>query len=118
LSTWEERMSQRAGGMNAGERSRTAWGDQVRRWDEEHAQAKLANGFVLAGGTGVAWNGGTRIIGGKWFKPEPAEGPDYCRECCTWDTEEGIYKVTCFETYMGMRCKLGHDHHDGEVWMA
>jgi hypothetical protein len=123
MSTWEERMSQRAGGMNAQDRARHGGytlgsADHARRRREEYEQRKRDQGFVLIGGTEVAWEGGTRRIGGKWFKPEPEEGPDYCRECCTWDSEEGIYKVICFETYMGMRCRFGHDHHDGEAWMA
>lgn len=101
-------MSQRAGGMNAQERQRqrlTEWDRTRRRWAEEGDQAKLAQGFTL--------------VDGKWFKPEPDEGPDYCRECCSWDRQEGIWKVTCFAGgYEGLTCELGHDHHDGEVWMA
>jgi hypothetical protein len=117
-------MSQRAGGMNAQERAQHKVGylntnEVERRWHKEHEQAKLDAGFVLIGGTEVRWGNGTRIIGGKWFKAEPEEGPDYCRECCTWDTQEGIYMMTCFlGGYEGLQCQFGHDHHEGEVWLA
>lgn len=122
MSTWEERMSQRAGGMNAQDRARHSLytlgdPDHMERMRLEYEQAKRDAGFTLIGGTEIAWKGGTRIVGGKWFKPEPEEGPeDYCRECCDWNPEEGIWVVTCGVHSGG--CVYGHEHHETEVWLA
>ncbi len=117
MTSWEERMAQRAGGMNAQERShhRMHYEDPTPGWREAFEQSKLDDGFTLVGGTEVMVGGKPRIVGGKWFKPEPPEGPNYCRECSGWDSEEGIWKVTC-----GFLSESGcsHDHHDGEVWLA
>ncbi len=52
--------------------------------------------------------------------PEPPEGPGDCRECYTWDPDEGIYKTTCMSAAgpEAMVCRYGHAHHDGEIWLA
>lgn len=105
MSTWEERMAARHGGMNAKDR-RIVIGGLTDEEQREFDQRKRENGFTL--------------VDGRWFKPEPPEGPDYCRDCCDWDPHEGIYTVTCGLFTLGLNpgCRFGHAHHDDELWMA
>lgn len=103
MSTWEERMAERARAR------RRACGelDPFRPADRDEL-AEQARAAYIAEHPGCLSP-----------EPPPVQPDDYCRECCTWSllgNWPGVYswKVTC--GFLRGECE--HAHHADEIWLA